>query len=145
MVRPGSRTPTSFGNVLAIVKTNPDAHHNAAPSRLTLGDYRRGFEQRIPRGISIGQELRDLDDTAAVLALADLVISVDTSVAHLAGAMGAPTWVLLPFRPDWPWMLARPDSPWYPTARLYRQPALGDWDSVLAGLREDLTRMRITA
>jgi tetratricopeptide (TPR) repeat protein len=100
---------------------------------------------RIPRGISIGQELRDFDDTAAVLALADLVISVDTSVAHLAGAMGAPTWVLLPFCPDWRWMLARPDSPWYPTARLYRQPALGDWDSVLARLRDDLTRMRITA
>jgi tetratricopeptide (TPR) repeat protein len=100
---------------------------------------------RIPRAISIGQELRDFDDTAAVLALADLVISVDTSVAHLAGAMGAPTWVLLPFCPDWRWMLARPDSPWYPTARLYRQPALGDWDSVLAHLRDDLTRMRITA
>jgi hypothetical protein len=100
---------------------------------------------RIPRGISVGQELRDFDDTAAVLALADLVISVDTSVAHLAGAMGAPTWVLLPFCPDWRWMLARPDSPWYPTARLYRQPALGDWDSVLAALRDDLTRMRITA
>jgi tetratricopeptide (TPR) repeat protein len=99
---------------------------------------------RIPCGISIGEELRDFDDTAAVLALADLVISVDTSVAHLAGAMGAPTWVLLPFCPDWRWMLARPDSPWYPTARLYRQPALGDWDSVLAGLRHDLTRMRIT-
>jgi tetratricopeptide (TPR) repeat protein len=90
---------------------------------------------------SIGPELRDFDDTAAVLGLADLVISVDTAVAHLAGAMGRPTWILLPFSPDWRWMLGRDDSPWYPTARLYRQPAPGDWDSVIARLREDVVGM----
>jgi tetratricopeptide (TPR) repeat protein len=95
----------------------------------------------IPRITSVGAQLRDFDDTAALLALADLVISVDTSVAHLAGAMGRPTWILLPFAPDWRWMLAREDSPWYPTARLYRQPAAGDWDSVIARVREDVARL----
>jgi tetratricopeptide (TPR) repeat protein len=91
-----------------------------------------------PRITAVGAQLRDFDDTAAVLGLADLVIAVDTAVAHLAGALGCPTWILLPFSPDWRWMLGRDDSPWYPTARLYRQPAPGDWDSVIARLREDV-------
>ncbi len=93
---------------------------------------------RLPRIAHLGEELHDFDDTAAVLALADLVISVDTSVAHLAGAMGRPAWILLPFAPDWRWMLRREDSPWYPTARLFRQDALGDWDSVIARARGEL-------
>jgi len=93
---------------------------------------------RLPRIAHLGEELHDFDDTAAVLALADLVISVDTSVAHLAGAMGRPAWILLPFAPDWRWMLRREDSPWYPTARLFRQDALGDWDSIIARARDEL-------
>jgi Flp pilus assembly protein TadD len=72
----------------------------------------------------------DLDDTAARIAELDLVISVDTSVAHLAGALGKPVWILLPYAPDWRWLLDRTDSPWYPTARLFRQPRRGDWDAV---------------
>ena len=88
----------------------------------------------------VGDALADFDDTAAVMALADLVISVDTSVVHLAGAMGRPVWVLLPFQPDWRWLLGREDSPWYPTVRLFRQPRPGDWDSVIARVRDELSR-----
>jgi ADP-heptose:LPS heptosyltransferase len=68
----------------------------------------------------------------------DLVISVDTSVAHLAGAMAKPLWILLPKDPDFRWMLDRSDSPWYPTARLFRQKTAGDWDSVIACVRDAL-------
>jgi tetratricopeptide (TPR) repeat protein len=96
---------------------------------------------REPRVTQIGAELDDFADTAAVIALVDLVISVDTSVAHLAGAMGRPVWVLLPFSPDWRWTLAGESSRWYPTARLFRQPSLGDWDSVIERLRGELDRL----
>jgi len=95
---------------------------------------------REPRVMQIGAELDDFADTAAVIALVDLVVSVDTSVAHLAGAMGRPVWILLPFSPDWRWTLAGESSPWYPTARLFRQPALGDWDSVIERVRRELDR-----
>lgn len=76
--------------------------------------------------------LNDFSDTAALVSEMDLVISVDTSVVHLAGALGKPVWILLPFAPDFRWMMERGDSPWYPTARLFRQPQLGDWTSVIA-------------
>jgi hypothetical protein len=95
---------------------------------------------REPRVMQIGAELDDFADTAAVVALVDLVITVDTSVAHLAGAMGRPVWILLPFSPDWRWTLAGESSRWYPTARLFRQPSLGDWDSVIERLRGELDR-----
>ena len=68
----------------------------------------------------------------------DLVITVDTAVAHLAGALGKPVWILLSSIQDWRWLLQREDSPWYPTARLFRQPEIGDWDSVIARVAREL-------
>lgn len=76
-------------------------------------------------------QLSDMDTFSAQVAAMDLVVTIDNSTAHLAAALGVPTWILLPFAPDWRWMLDRVDSPWYPTMRLFRQPRLGDWHSVL--------------
>jgi hypothetical protein len=83
-------------------------------------------------------EMEDFADTAALVANLDLVISVDTAVAHLAAALGKPVWLLDRFDPDWRWLLGRRDSPWYPSMRLYRQPKPGDWGSVLAEVAADL-------
>jgi ADP-heptose:LPS heptosyltransferase len=75
--------------------------------------------------------LTDFADAAALLSELDLLITVDTAMAHLAGALGIPVWVLLPHVADWRWLQEREDSPWYPTARLFRQPVAGDWGSVI--------------
>ena len=88
--------------------------------------------------ISLGQSLESFADTAALISHLDLVVSVDTSVAHLAGALGRPVWVLLPFVPDWRWLLGRDNSPWYPTARLFRQTGTREWRGVVDGVRTAL-------
>jgi tetratricopeptide (TPR) repeat protein len=88
--------------------------------------------------LHFGEELKDYADTAALIANLDLVVSVDTSVAHLAGALAKPVWILLPFMPDWRWLLDREDSPWYPTARLFRQDGTRMWDGVIARVRAAL-------
>ncbi len=85
-----------------------------------------------------GDALADFSDTAALLSSLDLIISVDTSIAHLAGALGRPVWILLPYLPDWRWLLNRDTSPWYPTARLYRQDETRDWTGVIATVGNDL-------
>jgi len=85
------------------------------------------------------KDLRDFSDTAALIANLDLVICVDTAVAHLAGALGKPVWLMLPFVPDWRWMLGRSDSPWYPSMRLFRQASFGDWESLISQVREALS------
>jgi ADP-heptose:LPS heptosyltransferase len=88
--------------------------------------------------IDLGGELDDFADTAALIATLDLVVAVDTAVVHLAGAMGKPVWILLPFSPDFRWLIERADSPWYPSARLFRQKRIGDWDDVIERVRDAL-------
>lgn len=89
--------------------------------------------------LHFGDELRDFADTAALVEQMDLIISVDTAIAHLAGALDKPVWILLPVNCDWRWQLDRADSPWYPSARLFRQSRLGDWDSVIEGVAAELS------
>jgi hypothetical protein len=92
----------------------------------------------LPGIVSLDPMLRNLSSTAYALSGMDLVITVDTALAHLAGALGIPTLFLLPFLPDWRWLLGREDSPWYPSMRLYRQSSPGDWSGVLHRVVEDL-------
>ncbi len=89
---------------------------------------------------AIGHELTNYSDTAAVLANLDLLITIDTSIAHCAGAMARPTWTFIPYRPDWRWLMQRPDSPWYPTMKLYRQHTRKDWSQAIAAVAADLSR-----
>lgn len=101
--------------------------------------------KQLPDGLpvfNLGDECHDFADTAAAIANFDLTISVDTSVVHLAGALGAPTWTLLAHTPDWRWLLEREDSPWYPSMRLLRQSAPGDWASVIQRMTGELAALR---
>ena len=90
--------------------------------------------------VDLDPEIDDFADTAAAIANLDLVICVDTSVAHLAGAMGKPVWVVLPFAPDWRWLAQGERNPWYPSVRLFRQQETGDWDSVFSGVQDSLMK-----
>jgi hypothetical protein len=95
--------------------------------------------------LQFSDELKTFSDAAALISNLDLIISVDTSVAHLAGALGKPVWLLLPYVPDWRWLLDRDDNPWYPTARLFRQNDAREWDNVIARVRaalDDLVQSR---
>jgi hypothetical protein len=97
-----------------------------------------------PSGMQItplGQELRSFADTAALLDCLDLLISVDTSVVHIVGALGRPVWTLLAKGPDWRWMLDREDSPWYPTMKLFRQREMGDWSEVMQRVSANLRQL----
>jgi tetratricopeptide (TPR) repeat protein len=130
---------------------NP-GHRNDRHRSIPLGIFRRVVEAAecrfVPLQVQVAEgeaallagldrvadmraELTDFAHTAAATAQMDLVITVDTVLAHLAAALARPTWVLLPFSPDWRWLMGREDSPWYPTARLFRQPGFADWDSVV--------------
>jgi tetratricopeptide (TPR) repeat protein len=133
-------------------------HVNDRARSMTLADWAPLFDVDA-RFVSLVKDVREVDrttlqsaphidqvadaldtfaETAALIAELDLVICVDTSVAHLAGALGKPVWVLLPFMPDWRWLLDRSDSPWYGTARLFRQPTRGAWPTVVANVRSAL-------
>ncbi len=103
-----------------------------------ITDAESAWLSRQPRALSAHAGLHDFDDTATALAAVDLVITIDCAVAHLAGALGRPTWLLLKHGADSRWMLERDDSPWYPTARLFRQARLAEWDDVVARVRRAL-------
>jgi hypothetical protein len=108
---------------------------------LQKGVGREQLEKLPGLALDLGPELTDLADTAAVIRNLDLVISVDTVVAHLAGALAAPVWVVLPKVPDWRWLLQREDSPWYPTMRLFRQAEHGQWDDVFQRIHHALAAL----
>ena len=111
---------------------------------LQKGPAAAQLAQSLPgmRIVDVAPELRDFADTAALIACLDLVITVDTSAAHLAGALGRPVWTLLSFAGEWRWLRDREDSPWYPTMRLFRQPALGQWTPVIERVAAELTRLQ---
>ncbi|MBD1827796.1 tetratricopeptide repeat protein [Microcoleus vaginatus GB1-A2] len=115
-------------NLLTKLLDIPGADFYSLQKEMTADD-RALLEQMAVTDLS--SYLHDLADTAAAISALDVVISVDTAVAHLAGALGKPVWILLCFVPDWRWMLQREDSPWYPTARLFRQSTAGDWQGVV--------------
>jgi len=98
---------------------------------------------RHPELIHAGEQLNDFEDTAELVSGLDLVISVDTAPAHLSGALGRPTWVLLPEVGDWRWLLGRSDSPWYASVHLFRQEKLGDWKPVIAAVRRRLELLQL--
>jgi hypothetical protein len=110
----------SGATFLALQKGPAAAQANTPPQGMNL--------------IPLSDDIEDFDDTAAILSIADLLISVDSSPTHLAGALGRPAWVMLPFVPDWRWLLHRPDTPWYPSHRLFRQPQRGAWAPVIEAL-----------
>ena len=89
--------------------------------------------------IDLSEHIGDFADTAALLEQLDLLVTIDTSVAHLAGALGKPVWLLLPFSADWRWLLGRSDSPWYPSFRLFRQSVPGQWPAVIEAVRQQLS------
>ena len=106
----------------------PEGHYVSLQKEILPSE--RAAMAAFPAPFALADELNFID-TAAVCECLDLVLSVDTSVAHVSAALGRPTWLLLPFSPDCRWLLGREDSPWYPTARLFRQPFRGDWDGML--------------
>ena len=114
----------------------------AALSGVTWYSFQLGRKESppLPNLISLAPYLKNFSDTAYALSGMDLLITVDTAVAHLAGALGIPTLLLLPFQPDFRWLLEREDSPWYPSVRLFRQPVYGDWDSVVQQVISALTQ-----
>ena len=138
-----SGSPTRFDNhtrSLELSKLEPIFEVEGANFfSLQVGEARDELISYCPNSvIDVAAGLRDFSDTAAVIEQLDLVISVDTSVLHLAGALAKETWVLLPYVAKFWWLLERTDSVWYPSLTLYRQPVLDDWDSVYASVRKDL-------
>lgn len=151
------KTQFSIGLVWAGSPSHINDRNRSCPRELLLQLTRlEGFSfyslqkgaagSHAPGGVNLldySDALHDFSDTAAFVENLDLVISVDTAAAHLAGALGKAVWTMLPYAPDWRWMLNREDTPWYPTMRLFRQPAPGDWRSVVEHMDESLREMKL--
>lgn len=123
---------------LALSQFAPLARTDATFLLIQKGDASLQTPPPGMRAEALSAEIEDFDDTAAILTLADLLISVDSSPVHLAGALQRPCWVLLPFIPDWRWLMQRDNSPWYPGMRLFRQPAMDDWATTLENVARAL-------
>ena len=106
-----------------------------------LTDEERDLLKGLANVRMLDAELTDFDESAAVMRNLDLMISIDSAPAHLAGALAVPTWILLPFDGEWRWLMERDDTPWYPTARLFRQPGRGDWDSLIEQIHTELEKL----
>lgn len=138
--------PTHFNDAnrsMSLATLAPLAHDDVTFVSIQKGDA--AAQAKAPpagmRIVNLGDEIADFDDTAAILTLLDLLISVDSAPVHLAGALGRPAWVMLPFVPDWRWLLERDDTPWYPSLRLFRQSAVGDWSNVITGMAHALKQV----
>jgi len=97
-----------------------------------------------PQLTVLSDDIEDFSDTAAICQHMNVIITVDTSIAHLSGALGVPTWVMLPFSPDWRWLLHRDDSVWYDSVTLFRQHRVGDWSAVLSAIAQQLSTKKQT-
>jgi hypothetical protein len=141
----GSSTHNNDANRSIALKQLSALFEDPALRCFSLQTELRAADREVLRGLPnllhLGDDIGDFADTAAIISLLDVVISVDTAVAHLAGALGKPVVILLPHAADFRWMRQRADTPWYPAAKLLRQPAFGDWASVIAVLRDELRRL----
>ena len=151
----GTKSKPRIGLVWAGSATHRNDHNRSIPAATLLSHLPDGFDYiclqkeirpdelvlMSERGVlDCSDQLHDMSDTAALCAEMDLILSTDTSVAHLAGALGRPTWVLLPYCPDWRWLLHRTDSPWYASMRLFRQDSRRSWDALLPEVKSHLRR-----
>jgi len=130
---PGGAGGEGLGLLTSGAPIHPDDHNRSMPAEAAAG------LRSLPGVRALDREAtgaRDMQDTAEIVRSLEKVITVDTALAHLAGAMGKPCWLMLPYKGDWRWLTGRTDSPWYPSIRIFRQPAPGDWASVVAQVRE---------
>jgi hypothetical protein len=131
----GREGGTGIGLLTSGEPSHPDDHNRSMPQAAAAGLMDLPGVRLLDRATT---GARDMEDTAEIVRGLERVITVDTALAHLAGAMGKPCWLLLPYKGDWRWLTGRTDSPWYPSIRIFRQPAPGDWASVVAEVRKAL-------
>lgn len=130
---PGREGGTGIGLMTRGAPSHPDDHNRSMPEAAAAGLAGLPGVRPLDRETT---GARDMEDTAEIVGGLEKVITVDTALAHLAGAIGKPCWLLLPYKGDWRWLTGRTDSPWYPSVRIFRQPTPGDWASVAAEVRQ---------